>query len=498
MQKLVPSNLSSYRVAYIEDELEDFLYVSQRLKSLKGTSIKLTNFKTVSEFEKKGKDQFDAVLLDLHLPDTSDMKETIRRVEKVSESPIIVLSGAGTLEEQGFYESYQNVYAVLSKNNFSEKELASLMGVINKGQLEKVLLQKETAKQVIAQNIDTLKKFNGNISHHINNALAVIHGAFMQCRDKVDEKNAKRIEKAIQRISTISTQSISLSSIQMDDDSELTNGTDFKALLDERSVLCLDDHIDWSKLDIEVQISGLESNLGLCTTFFQLLENTDVYCSVDWNDACLKLDFFILDQKESQGIGFELDESFLSYCGMKQVADYYGFEVGVVEREGVQSIHWALPAQLQTEKKQSAKRVVKNNLQFQSEKENVKLIFLEDNDVLRDYTETIFRRKGIELVSVRNGLEGLNQFLIDPDSFDMIITDIVMPEMNGIEFVKEVKNKGYTLPVIFLTGTSGELIAESEVLKEVPYKVLSKPCHSKTLLSAIINFFPKLIVKQAN
>ncbi|MCK5308285.1 MAG: response regulator, partial [Zetaproteobacteria bacterium] len=68
-----------------------------------------------------------------------------------------------------------------------------------------------------------------------------------------------------------------------------------------------------------------------------------------------------------------------------------------------------------------------------------KVLIVDDADDLRFSIEVILRMNGYETFSARNGKEALDQVVssqISGERFDLIITDIVMPEMSGIELME--------------------------------------------------------------
>ena len=90
------------------------------------------------------------------------------------------------------------------------------------------------------------------------------------------------------------------------------------------------------------------------------------------------------------------------------------------------------------------------------------ILAIDDNAVIRDViTFTLQNRHSVTVAN--NGKEGLK--LAEASHFDVIITDIKMPEMNGIEFVKEIrKNKSYaSTPILMLTANLKE---NKEMLKD--------------------------------
>ncbi len=82
-------------------------------------------------------------------------------------------------------------------------------------------------------------------------------------------------------------------------------------------------------------------------------------------------------------------------------------------------------------------------------------ILLVDDDIfLVDIMAFTFKQSGFEIIKAHNGKEALE--VIDKESIDLILTDIMMPVMDGFELAKNIKEnpKISYLPIIFLTAKS--------------------------------------------
>lgn len=82
-------------------------------------------------------------------------------------------------------------------------------------------------------------------------------------------------------------------------------------------------------------------------------------------------------------------------------------------------------------------------------------ILLVDDDIfLVDIMAFTFKQSGFEIIKAHNGKEALE--VIDKESIDLVLTDIMMPVMDGFELAKNIKEnpKIRHLPIIFLTAKS--------------------------------------------
>ena len=80
----------------------------------------------------------------------------------------------------------------------------------------------------------------------------------------------------------------------------------------------------------------------------------------------------------------------------------------------------------------------------------LKILIAEDDRELRQLFSHVLNRYGYTVVGVSNGQEALDA--MDKDFFDMIISDIMMPVMDGYELVRQLRDVGNTTPVLMITA----------------------------------------------
>ena len=81
-----------------------------------------------------------------------------------------------------------------------------------------------------------------------------------------------------------------------------------------------------------------------------------------------------------------------------------------------------------------------------------KLLIIDDNEETLSMIHTYFSKKGYDVVSSSNGLDGLKLFEAEEEGFDLIITDLVMPNISGVAIISIIKKKKPDTPVIAITG----------------------------------------------
>ena len=113
-----------------------------------------------------------------------------------------------------------------------------------------------------------------------------------------------------------------------------------------------------------------------------------------------------------------------------------------------------------------------------------KILVVEDSRSFRQQITIAIESRGYEVIGASDGQEGLEMLAEHPDVL-VIVTDINMPEMNGLDMVRSIKNQGvYQGPIMILT-TEGDLsvIEKGRALGVNCWLV--KPFEPNVLLSAI-------------
>jgi len=103
------------------------------------------------------------------------------------------------------------------------------------------------------------------------------------------------------------------------------------------------------------------------------------------------------------------------------------------------------------------------------------ILLVDDDQHLQDTTKMILINLGYEVLVANDGREAIKLFEAKPDSIDLVIMDVVMPNMNGPEAAKEIRQINQDAKVIYLTGYDSKGVLTSK-LKQGPELVLNKPC----------------------
>ena len=85
-------------------------------------------------------------------------------------------------------------------------------------------------------------------------------------------------------------------------------------------------------------------------------------------------------------------------------------------------------------------------------RERIKLLLVEDERMLAEILSDTLSDRGFEVQLAADGEEALARLHESP--FDVVVTDVMMPRMDGFTLVKRLRSEGYRMPVLFLTARS--------------------------------------------
>ncbi len=112
----------------------------------------------------------------------------------------------------------------------------------------------------------------------------------------------------------------------------------------------------------------------------------------------------------------------------------------------------------------------------------VKILLAEDDDDLRRFLVKALEKAGHRVSPFAEGASAYEE--IKQASFDLLLTDIVMPEMDGIELARRAAELDPALKIMFITGFAAvALNSDSNAPKDA--KVLSKPFHLRDLVDEV-------------
>jgi CheY-like chemotaxis protein len=112
------------------------------------------------------------------------------------------------------------------------------------------------------------------------------------------------------------------------------------------------------------------------------------------------------------------------------------------------------------------------------------LLLVEDEDSIREPAAEILESRGYLVLAARDGAEALAVSQAHAGLIDLMITDVVMPGMNGKQLAEELRSSRPGMRVLFISGYPEDAIAHHGVLEE-DKAFLQKPCPAAVLLRTV-------------
>jgi twitching motility two-component system response regulator PilH len=111
-----------------------------------------------------------------------------------------------------------------------------------------------------------------------------------------------------------------------------------------------------------------------------------------------------------------------------------------------------------------------------------KILVIDDSSFQQKIIKSLLSGSGHELLFATNGKEGLN--LTDRSKPDLVIADLLMPDLDGYTYLEQVRKRSPSLPVIVLTSDIQET-TRRQCMQLGAAAFLNKPASKETLISAI-------------
>jgi two-component system cell cycle response regulator CpdR len=113
-----------------------------------------------------------------------------------------------------------------------------------------------------------------------------------------------------------------------------------------------------------------------------------------------------------------------------------------------------------------------------------KILLAEDDSSMRQFLGAALQKAGYEVEICEDGLDALEAVKKAPDSFELLLADIVMPGMDGIELARKASDLSPKLKVMFITGFAAVAMGQKDQTAGNA-RVLSKPFHLKELVDQV-------------
>ncbi len=111
------------------------------------------------------------------------------------------------------------------------------------------------------------------------------------------------------------------------------------------------------------------------------------------------------------------------------------------------------------------------------------VLVVDDHDITRQTIARMLEAGGFTVVTASSGAEALDRLARERGEIDIVLSDVTMPGMNGIDLSYQIREKYPTLPVAIVSGDVSEL--ERSIIGRFDVPFIKKPFHAESLYSAV-------------
>lgn len=112
------------------------------------------------------------------------------------------------------------------------------------------------------------------------------------------------------------------------------------------------------------------------------------------------------------------------------------------------------------------------------------ILIVEDEPTMLRLVEDALVGAGHKVLSASNGAAGLKEFQKHRENIKLVITDLMMPKLNGVEMARMIRKDSPTVPILFISGYADDLVFEDDVMKG-PTMFMPKPFRQDTLVKEV-------------
>ena len=421
----------------------------------------------------------------------------------------------GLREQKEIYDEKHGRWLKLNEVyiHWLDRELVRL------GMLEDISEIKQQEEGIIkAQKIEVLGKMTGTVAHEFNNILAVITGYLDLIRLHAgdDPKLTRYIDKilaAVENGSNLIKQFLILSRGKVDNKEETC---DLNFFLKEQKELF--HKILGENIELELELCQEPLPVGLSFEEMQhiltnlllnardampqggklfivtrlietlkgpaaLLRIRDTGCGIDKKDLARIFEPFYTTKPSGEGTGLGLNVilSLVRRCGGEIKVDS---EPG----QGT-TFEIILPLKMYLDIKKTGEKDFPHSEGKQDLAVSKKsILIVEDEPHIREMLAEMLEAQGFEVVAAENGEDALNKLKEINYKINLIVTDVVMPKMDGVRLYREVQKVIPEVPVIFISGYA-EHILERYGFDEKAFRIIKKPFTFRQLLEEVEKVF---------
>jgi PAS domain S-box-containing protein len=405
---------------------------------------------------------------------------------------------------------YLEISAKRLESSGEDVTIAISRDITQRKQLEDQLRQ--------AQKMEAIGRLAGGIAHDFNNLLTVINGYCELILDNIQTDQAlyhdiEEIRNAGKRAAALTRQLLAFSRKQVlamkvielnslirgletmvhriiGEDIELSTPLyienmcikadpgQIEQVIMNLVVNARDAMPEGGKLTVETSLFSFgkeytEKHLGLKPGNYVVLAISDTGKGMDEETLTRVYEPFFTTKEKDKGTGLGLSTV---YGIIKQSNGYINAESELGKGTTFEIYFPELTDYAETGKEQSPR------VESLSGSETVLLV--EDEDIVRNFISRILKKHGYRVIEASQGQEALDLFIKLRQEIQIVVTDVIMPKMKGVELVRKISDLYPDIHVIFISGYSETLMEQHNLLdKELNF--LQKPFSAGTLLNKI-------------
>ncbi len=405
----------------------------------------------------------------------------------------------------------KNILLTIAMIPGTQKSVASMLDMTEQRQLEKQLRQ--------AQKLEAVGQLTGGVAHDFNNLLTIIMGHAQMMELTMEpghpfSQNVNNIAKASKRAANLTRQLLLFSRKESMVFKPLDLNRVVHDLLKMLKRLIGEDISVETKLAKDLwTIEGDEGNLE------QVITNL----AVNTRDAmfgggtfCLKTENRELSESEARqipdaqagksvclmasdtGTGMDKDTAdkiFDPFFTTKEVGKGTGMGLSVVygivkKHEGWINVYSEIgkgttfkiyfPAKAVSVEQKEHKEIQWNQLQGNGER----ILFIEDEPDVRQFGKEILEQNGYQVDDTGEADQAIEQFKKRKGQYDLIVSDVVLPGMDGVQLVEKLHAIDASVPVIMSSGYTEER-SQKAIIEDKNFPFVQKPFHIEQMLSTI-------------
>ena len=370
-----------------------------------------------------------------------------------------------------------------------------------------------------SQKMEAIGRLAGGVAHDFNNVLGIINACADFLRDRIDPAAepslyVENIRKAIERGTSLTKQLLAFSRTsavqprvldlneRLRDISKLLRpllGDDIEILIVPRTTSALIE-ADPGQLDQIVVNLALNARDAMPRGGKFILETGAMTLDAGFaeKDQAMVPGKYVMLAVSDTGTGMNegtVSRIFEPFFTTKETGKGTGLGLatvyGIVKQSAGHIMVYSEPGQGTTFKIYLPSVEHKIGLGSKPEAEGVSpkrhgtsILLVEDDEIMRGLTRKLLEEHGYAVIEADDGKSALEWVESHPDRIDLLLTDVVMRRMSGPELVERLNASQPNLKIVYMSGYTGELMANREVLK-TGVTLLEKPFSRTALLNTI-------------